>query len=58
MDPKYLEISDDQIHTGYSRRTFKLISLNESDADLSDDIKLRLFLIRERVIQKFNKREI
>jgi hypothetical protein len=55
LHPLEIEINDDAIHVGYTRRQdeFKFISENDDVEELSSYVKLRLFLAREMALRAY-----
>jgi hypothetical protein len=58
FDPLEIEISDDFIYVGYTRRSdeFEFI-LEDDDEELSSYVKLRLFLARQMALRAYRKKQ-
>lgn len=58
FDPLEIEINDDFIYVGYTRRPDELDFIPDNDDDeLSDYVKLRLFLAREMALRAYKRKQ-
>jgi hypothetical protein len=54
LHPLEIEINDDAIYVGYTRRPDELnLLVDDDDEELSDYVKLRLFLAREMALRAY-----
>ncbi len=57
MHPLEIEINDDAIHVGYTRRPDELnLFVDDAGEELSDYVKLRLFLAREMALRAYMRK--
>jgi len=54
-DPWDVSVDDDSIHSGYRRKDIEIITKLQEVDELSDYVKLRLFLARQMALMKYNE---